>query len=199
LRRCAVASLRRCAVASSHVCLAACLFVSPFTCFLPCFLRCFLLCFVPCFVPYVYRNPFSCFIRFSPVYASPRSPPPPRTHAYARLMNVRAWRMPVGTLMLGSRICMLNRFLAPAPTLHFFKDHGVTFSSGVRQATSRRTLVVSRRVTSHSSPDCTVSLHIPTHASGAGNILCWCCPSFKRCLEHVWPTWISGGANSCVC
>lgn len=26
---------------------------------------------------------------------------------------------------------MLNRFLAPAPTLEFFRDHLVTFSSGV--------------------------------------------------------------------
>lgn len=34
-------------------------------------------------------------------------------------------------MMLGTRICQLNRFLAPGPTLDFFGDYNVTYSSGV--------------------------------------------------------------------
>ena len=34
-------------------------------------------------------------------------------------------------MMLGTRICHLNRFMAPQPTLKFFTDYNVTYSSGV--------------------------------------------------------------------
>jgi len=39
--------------------------------------------------------------------------------------------VPFITMMLGTRICHLNRFMAPQPTLKFFTDYNVTYSSGV--------------------------------------------------------------------
>lgn len=47
------------------------------------------------------------------------------------MYHALAWGIPYITLMLGCRFCNLNRFLAPGPTLEFFRDHGVTMSNGV--------------------------------------------------------------------
>eukprot|EP00035_Acanthoeca_spectabilis_P031411 m.14018 g.14018 ORF g.14018 m.14018 type:complete len:560 (-) comp4738_c0_seq1:180-1859(-) len=51
--------------------------------------------------------------------------------AVVPMFHAMSWGVPFITLMLGCRICHLNRFLAPQPTLEFFTDYGVTFSSGV--------------------------------------------------------------------
>mmetsp|Transcript_3770 Transcript_3770/g.9481 ORF Transcript_3770/g.9481 Transcript_3770/m.9481 type:complete len:326 (-) Transcript_3770:229-1206(-) len=47
------------------------------------------------------------------------------------MFHALAWGVPFGALMLGCRMCMLNRFMGPAPTLEFFTDYGVTISNGV--------------------------------------------------------------------
>lgn len=47
------------------------------------------------------------------------------------MFHVMSWGVPFITMMLGTRICHLNRFMAPQPTLKFFTDYNVTYSSGV--------------------------------------------------------------------
>ena len=47
------------------------------------------------------------------------------------MFHAMAWGVPFITLMLGARLCNLRNFLQPAPTLEFFTDFGVTYSSGV--------------------------------------------------------------------
>eukprot|EP00041_Stephanoeca_diplocostata_P021133 m.486459 g.486459 ORF g.486459 m.486459 type:complete len:224 (+) comp21743_c1_seq36:119-790(+) len=47
------------------------------------------------------------------------------------MFHAMAWGVPFITLMLGARICNLNRFLQPDKTLEMFVDHGVTYSLGV--------------------------------------------------------------------
>eukprot|EP00040_Diaphanoeca_grandis_P044553 m.12720 g.12720 ORF g.12720 m.12720 type:complete len:561 (+) comp9418_c0_seq1:34-1716(+) len=47
------------------------------------------------------------------------------------MFHAMSWGVPFITLMVGARICQLNRFLAPKPTLDFFVDYGATFSTGV--------------------------------------------------------------------
>lgn len=47
------------------------------------------------------------------------------------MFHVMSWGVPFITMMVGAKLCQLNRFLAPGPTLEFFIDHDVTFSTGV--------------------------------------------------------------------
>ena len=47
------------------------------------------------------------------------------------MFHVMSWGLPFGTLMLGCKTCLNNRFMAADDVLRMFTDEGVTFSAGV--------------------------------------------------------------------
>jgi acyl-CoA synthetase (AMP-forming)/AMP-acid ligase II len=47
------------------------------------------------------------------------------------MFHVMSWGLPFGTLMLGCKTCLNNRFMAADDILRMFTDEGVTFSAGV--------------------------------------------------------------------
>ena len=47
------------------------------------------------------------------------------------MFHVMSWGLPFGSLMLGCKTCLNNRFMSPEAILTMFTEEGVTFSAGV--------------------------------------------------------------------